>query len=118
MTAVMLKYNRCLQVVHVYASYINTCCCIVQYEAFKQEQEVKLKNQRQDVSPDVYFIKQTIGNACGTIGLIHAVGNNQTHLDFGELLHLDVWRRKRFPFIYNFRVTTEDICVVQKIMKQ
>uniref|UniRef100_A0A3B4ZK25 Ubiquitin carboxyl-terminal hydrolase n=1 Tax=Stegastes partitus TaxID=144197 RepID=A0A3B4ZK25_9TELE len=55
------------------------------YEAFKQEEEEKLKDQRQEVSPDVYFIKQTIGNACGTIGLIHAVANNQGHLEFGEL---------------------------------
>lgn len=57
----------------------------VQYEAFKQEEEEKLKDQPQQVSPDVYFIKQTIGNACGTIGLIHAVANNKAHLDFGEL---------------------------------
>lgn len=52
------------------------------YEAFKQEEEKKLKDERQEVSPDVYFVKQTIGNACGTIGLIHAVANNQTHLEF------------------------------------
>uniref|UniRef100_A0A3Q0SWX9 Ubiquitin carboxyl-terminal hydrolase n=1 Tax=Amphilophus citrinellus TaxID=61819 RepID=A0A3Q0SWX9_AMPCI len=54
------------------------------YEAFKQEQEEKLKDQPQEVSPGVYFIKQTIGNACGTIGLIHAVANNQALLEFGE----------------------------------
>ncbi|CAG07309.1 unnamed protein product, partial [Tetraodon nigroviridis] len=52
------------------------------YEAFKQEEEDRLKQQPQDVSPDVYFIKQTIGNACGTIGLIHAVANNQECLEF------------------------------------
>ncbi|XP_056294514.1 ubiquitin carboxyl-terminal hydrolase isozyme L3 isoform X3 [Pseudoliparis swirei] len=52
------------------------------YEAFKQEEEEKLKGERQEVSPDVYFIKQTIGNACGTIGLIHAVANNQDRLEF------------------------------------
>uniref|UniRef100_A0A8C7Y8P0 Ubiquitin carboxyl-terminal hydrolase n=1 Tax=Oryzias sinensis TaxID=183150 RepID=A0A8C7Y8P0_9TELE len=52
------------------------------YEAFKQEEEERLKEQPQEVSPDVYFIKQTIGNACGTIGLIHAVANNQARLEF------------------------------------
>lgn len=56
----------------------------VQYETFKQEEEERLKKQPQDISPDVYFIKQTIGNACGTIGLIHAVANNQKHMEFGE----------------------------------
>ncbi|KAG6780677.1 hypothetical protein POTOM_013545 [Populus tomentosa] len=29
----------------------------------------------QDPSSKVYFMKQTVGNACGTIGLLHAVGN-------------------------------------------
>lgn len=62
----------------------------VQYEAFKQEEEEKLKDQRQEVSPDVYFIKQTIGNACGTIGLIHAVANNKVHLEFGECYFIDI----------------------------
>lgn len=52
------------------------------YETFKQEEEERLKKQPQEVSPDVYFIKQTIGNACGTIGLIHVVANNQKRLEF------------------------------------
>uniref|UniRef100_A0A8C6S9U1 Ubiquitin carboxyl-terminal hydrolase n=1 Tax=Neogobius melanostomus TaxID=47308 RepID=A0A8C6S9U1_9GOBI len=52
------------------------------YEAFKQEEEERLKTEKQDVSSDVYFIKQTIGNACGTIGIIHAVANNLKHLEF------------------------------------
>lgn len=52
------------------------------YEAFKQEQEDRLRDQKQEISPDVYFIRQTIGNACGTIGLIHAVANNLKHLEF------------------------------------
>uniref|UniRef100_A0A671KLB7 Ubiquitin carboxyl-terminal hydrolase n=1 Tax=Sinocyclocheilus anshuiensis TaxID=1608454 RepID=A0A671KLB7_9TELE len=52
------------------------------YETFRQEEEAKIKAQGQAVSSDVYFMKQTIGNACGTIGLIHAVANNQRHLEF------------------------------------
>lgn len=55
----------------------------MQYETFRQEEEAKIKAQGQEVSSDVYFMKQTIGNACGTIGLIHAVANNQRHLEFG-----------------------------------
>lgn len=51
------------------------------YEAFKKEEEDRLKG-KQDISSDVYFIKQTIGNACGTIGIIHAVANNLKHLEF------------------------------------
>lgn len=29
-------------------------------------------------------MKQTIGNSCGTIGLIHAVANNQDKLEFED----------------------------------
>ena len=29
-----------------------------------------------------YFIKQTIGNACGTVGLIHALCNNTANVKF------------------------------------
>lgn len=36
------------------------------------------------ISPNLYFIKQTVDNACGTIGLIHALGNCQDQLTFGE----------------------------------
>lgn len=56
----------------------------LQYESFRLEEEAKIKAQGQEVPSEVYFMKQTIGNACGTIGLIHAVANNQTHLEFGK----------------------------------
>ncbi|XP_035249243.1 ubiquitin carboxyl-terminal hydrolase isozyme L3 [Anguilla anguilla] len=52
------------------------------YESFRLEEEAKIKAQGPQVRPDVYFMRQTIGNACGTIGLIHAVANNQARLDF------------------------------------
>ena len=48
------------------------------------KEEGRIKEEGQEVSPDVYFMKQTIGNACGTIGLIHAVANNQASLEFGK----------------------------------
>ncbi|XP_018420820.1 PREDICTED: ubiquitin carboxyl-terminal hydrolase isozyme L3 [Nanorana parkeri] len=52
------------------------------YELFKAEEEEKIKSHGQDVDSSVYFMKQTIRNACGTIGLLHAVGNNKDKLDF------------------------------------
>ncbi|XP_069035082.1 ubiquitin carboxyl-terminal hydrolase isozyme L3 isoform X2 [Lepisosteus oculatus] len=52
------------------------------YESYRLEEEAKIKSQGQEVSSEVYFMKQTIGNACGTIGLIHAVANNQDRLEF------------------------------------
>ncbi|KAI9505238.1 ubiquitinyl hydrolase 1 [Coemansia spiralis] len=32
------------------------------------------------VSPNVWFMRQTIGNACGTMAIFHALGNNQETL--------------------------------------
>ena len=46
----------------------------------KQTEELKA----QEVSPKVYFMKQTIGNSCGTIRLIHTVANNQDKLEFKD----------------------------------
>ncbi|XP_013373577.1 PREDICTED: ubiquitin carboxyl-terminal hydrolase isozyme L1 isoform X1 [Chinchilla lanigera] len=53
-----------------------------QHENFRKKQIEELKGQA--VSPKVYFMKQTIGNSCGTIGLIHAVANNRDKLEFED----------------------------------
>ncbi|KAM4796658.1 ubiquitin carboxyl-terminal hydrolase isozyme L3 isoform 2-T2 [Rhinophrynus dorsalis] len=52
------------------------------YELFRAEEEEKIKSHGQEMNSSVYFMKQTISNACGTIGLIHAVANNREKLDF------------------------------------
>ncbi|KAH0624467.1 hypothetical protein JD844_031936 [Phrynosoma platyrhinos] len=54
------------------------------YETFRTEEENKIKSQGQEVKPAVYFMKQTISNACGTIGLIHAIANNRDKINFEE----------------------------------
>ncbi|XP_058526372.1 ubiquitin carboxyl-terminal hydrolase isozyme L1 [Ochotona princeps] len=53
-----------------------------QHENFRKKQIEELKGQ--EISPKVYFMKQTIGNSCGTIGLIHAVANNQDKMEFED----------------------------------
>ncbi|KAJ3104165.1 ATP-binding cassette sub- A member 1 [Phlyctochytrium bullatum] len=50
------------------------------YEAFRKEQEERLKNGGNVVSPSVYFLRQTISNACGTIGILHSLANNTGRL--------------------------------------
>jgi len=42
----------------------------------------------EDQTSGLYFIKQTIGNACGTIGIIHALCNNDEKLGFDREKHL------------------------------
>jgi ubiquitin carboxyl-terminal hydrolase L3 len=40
--------------------------------------------QAQSVPSDLYFLKQTVSNACGTIALMHAVGNNRNTLNLEQ----------------------------------
>lgn len=60
-----------------------------EHEALKKEEEEKVRQRGQSVSPDVWFTLQTVGNACGTIGLLHAVANNADGLRLapGSYLH-------------------------------
>eukprot|EP00298_Acanthocystis_sp_HF-20_P019033 c22245_g1_i1.p1 GENE.c22245_g1_i1~~c22245_g1_i1.p1 ORF type:complete len:241 (-),score=103.56 c22245_g1_i1:205-906(-) len=45
-------------------------------ESFNKEEEERIQKEGQVASSEkIYFMKQNIGNACGTIGLLHAVGN-------------------------------------------
>ncbi|XP_078513559.1 ubiquitin carboxyl-terminal hydrolase isozyme L3 [Lissotriton helveticus] len=53
------------------------------HEEHKAEEQSRIKARGQELSPTIYFVKQTIRNACGTIALIHAVANNQKKLEFG-----------------------------------
>lgn len=38
----------------------------------------------QEPSKKVYFLKQTVGNACGTIGILHAIGNATSKINIGK----------------------------------
>ncbi|XP_037494146.1 ubiquitin carboxyl-terminal hydrolase 3 [Jatropha curcas] len=56
-----------------------------QSEAERLQQEAEKK----ELSNKVYFMKQTVGNACGTIGLLHAVGNITSEIKLLEGSFLD-----------------------------
>ncbi|KAK6783053.1 hypothetical protein RDI58_020849 [Solanum bulbocastanum] len=57
-----------------------------QSEAEREQQDSETKVQ--DPTSTIYFMKQTVGNACGTIGLLHAIGNitSEIKLDEGSFL--------------------------------
>jgi len=44
------------------------------------KEEEKITKEGQIVSTKVWFMKQTIGNACGTIGVLHSLANMQDRL--------------------------------------
>lgn len=74
------------------------------YEVFRTEEEEKIKSQGQDVTSSVYFMKQTISNACGTIGLIHAIANNKDKMHFGKPLSVPVFLFRCVNFIKQWGV--------------
>ena len=48
---------------------------VVQSEKHRNEEATAIEKDGQVVADRVYYTKQTVGNACGTVGLIHAVAN-------------------------------------------
>ncbi|XP_049575412.1 ubiquitin carboxyl-terminal hydrolase isozyme L1 [Syngnathus scovelli] len=60
------------------------CCALMllfpitkEHDSFRQKQADKVIQ-----GSDAYFLKQTANNSCGTIALLHALGNNQSKLTF------------------------------------
>jgi ubiquitin carboxyl-terminal hydrolase L3 len=50
-------------------------------EKHKEEEQAGIEENGQDLSENVYFMKQIVGNACGTIGLFHSIGNSQSSVE-------------------------------------
>uniref|UniRef100_UPI003AAFAAB6 ubiquitin carboxyl-terminal hydrolase isozyme L1 n=1 Tax=Centroberyx gerrardi TaxID=166262 RepID=UPI003AAFAAB6 len=66
-------------------SSVPTPCCALmllfpltqQHESFRQQQADKVSG-----GSELYFLKQTVVNSCGTIALLHAVANNKSKVEF------------------------------------
>lgn len=52
--------------------------------AKSEEERLQQNNEKREYNNKVYFMKQTVGNACGTIGLLHALGNITSEIKFVE----------------------------------
>lgn len=70
-------------------SWVPLPCCAVmllfpltqQHESYREKQRGAMGDGHRP-EPGVFFIKQTVINSCGTLGLLHAVSNNKHRLDF------------------------------------
>lgn len=51
--------------------------CTANARKQKQEQQERIEKQTQKVSPNLVYMKQYVGNACGTIACLHSMANNQ-----------------------------------------
>ncbi|XWS62035.1 hypothetical protein CRYUN_Cryun07bG0176300 [Craigia yunnanensis] len=50
-----------------------------------EEERLRQDNEKRGVISKVYYMKQTVGNACGTIGLLHSVGNITSEIKLRKL---------------------------------
>lgn len=45
-------------------------------DKYCKDQEDNAENKSEETNPNLYFMRQTISNACGTVALIHAIANS------------------------------------------
>ncbi|CAH0548096.1 unnamed protein product [Brassicogethes aeneus] len=58
--------------------------CSNQFYEHADKQCEAVKEKGQVVSPDVFYMKQYVSNACGTIALIHSVANNAERIGLSD----------------------------------
>ncbi|KAI5098031.1 ubiquitin carboxyl-terminal hydrolase isozyme L1, partial [Silurus meridionalis] len=58
------------------------CCSLMLLFPLTQQHEEFRSKQSVDPCKDVYFMSQTVVNSCATVGLLHAVANNQDKFSF------------------------------------
>lgn len=51
---------------------------------FREEERSKIEKAPQNISPKVYYMKQLVGNACGTVAMVHCIANNRDQLGIDE----------------------------------
>ncbi|KDR12443.1 Ubiquitin carboxyl-terminal hydrolase isozyme L3, partial [Zootermopsis nevadensis] len=58
--------------------------CSDKYEEHKATQEAEVNEKGQTVSENVFYLKQVVTNACGTIALIHSIANNTDEIQLSD----------------------------------
>ncbi|XP_008786278.2 ubiquitin carboxyl-terminal hydrolase 3-like isoform X2 [Phoenix dactylifera] len=60
-----------------------------QGEAEREADEEQVSTEKKEPNKEVYFLNQTVGNACGTIGILHAIGNATSEIKLVEGSYFD-----------------------------
>mmetsp|Transcript_20121 Transcript_20121/g.44382 ORF Transcript_20121/g.44382 Transcript_20121/m.44382 type:complete len:238 (+) Transcript_20121:35-748(+) len=58
--------------------------CSSNIRKFKEEQQKRIEAEGQKLSSELVYLKQYVGNACGTIACIHSIGNNSQVMGISE----------------------------------
>ncbi|KAK5639880.1 hypothetical protein RI129_010691 [Pyrocoelia pectoralis] len=54
------------------------------YQTFAETQANEIKETGQTLTPDLYYVKQMVSNACGTVALIHSIANNAEQIQIAD----------------------------------
>jgi ubiquitin carboxyl-terminal hydrolase L3 len=63
-------------------------------EAHLEAEQARIDASGQVISPAVYYMKQTVGNACGTIAILHSIGNALDSVRIVPASYLDNFYRQ------------------------
>lgn len=58
--------------------------CTENYEKHRKEEDEALKNNVPKTPENIFFMRQYLRNACGTVALFHAILNNLQHIEIKD----------------------------------
>lgn len=76
--------NQKIYFIYILSNHIFVSWCKAFILVHEQAGEV-IGDLQTDYPKDLYYTKQTIDNACGTVALVHALANNQDQINFDGL---------------------------------
>ena len=86
--AVILCFPDYKQVSFVLRSTAHRICFNFQAFGYVKGAYDELKSKEYKNPENVFFMKQKIGNACGTFSLLHSIANIRNHVDIGMFITL------------------------------
>jgi ubiquitin carboxyl-terminal hydrolase L3 len=63
-------------------------------EAYRERLLQQKQSEGQQISDKVYFMKQTVSNACGTVGIMHSIANNLDKVNIAPSTFLQTFFEK------------------------